>query len=112
MIEAGDLDEQIQLYTRTLSDDGYQTVETFGPSGDPIWAKFMPGRVREIFENGGREGELPAVFKVRRYPATEAIDATYQLVHRGDTYDVQGARREDRDAMLIWAVASDDPVVS
>lgn len=111
MIDQGELDERIELFVMTTTDDGWETVEGWASQGE-TWARYMPGTVREIFDNAGREGEMPAVFKVRRYSLTESINETWKLVHRGVTYDVKGAVRDDRDGIRITATGSDEPLVT
>lgn len=109
MIRAGELDERVTLYSPAAgTDDGYQTLPGGWNDEGTIWAQYMPGTVRETFDNMGREGEMPAMFKVRRWTLTERINETWKLVHRGATYDIKGAVRNDRDAMHITAVATDE----
>lgn len=108
MIKAGELDEVIELFAPTAPvDDGYTTLPAgYASQGD--WpAKYMPGTVREVFESASRESQLPAVFLVRRDPASETIDATWKLLFDGDAYDIEGATKRDRDGILIKAIASD-----
>jgi hypothetical protein len=113
VIKAGELDEKIELFSPAAgTDDGFTTVPSGWTTRGTIACRYMAGTVREVFENSGREGELPAVFKVRRWTLTESILETWKLVYRGDTYDIKGAVRDGRDAIRITAVGSDEPVLS
>ena len=108
---AGELDERIELFAPgEAEDDGYQTLPGGWETQGERWARYMPGTVREVFENLGREGELPAVFRVRRDGVTETVTDTWKLLHRGKTYDVVGATREGRDGIRITAIGSDEAV--
>lgn len=109
-MKAGELDERIALYSPSAAvDDGYTTIPAGWTLEETINAKYMPGTVSEVFENSGREGQLPAVFLVRRYTLTERIDATWKLVHRFTGYDIKGAVRSGRDGIRITAVGGDLP---
>lgn len=108
MIKAGDLDERITLFSPDAAvDDGFTTIPGGWSSQGTVFAQYMPGTVKEVFENAGREGKMPAVFLVRRTAVTESIDETWKVVHRFSPYDVQGAVRSGRDGIRITCVSGD-----
>lgn len=109
-MKAGELDERIELFSPgTPIDDGYTTIPAAWQSRGVRWARYMPGTVREVFEASGREGEMPAVFLVRRDAVSQLVDDSWKLLHREVTYDVKGAVRSGRDGIRITAVGTDEP---
>lgn len=111
MINSSQLDERIELFSPAgMTDDGYTTAPSGWVSEGKVWTKYMPGTVREVFEAQGREGEMPAVFEVRRSAMTALVNDTWKLVHRGMSYDVKGATRLDRSGIRIVAVGTDEAV--
>lgn len=111
MIEAGKLDERVELFAPSAGiDDGYTTAPDGYVQQGTRWAQYMPGTVREVFENFAREGEQPALFLVRRDSLTETINETWKVLHRGVTFDVKGAVRSGRDGIRITCVGSSQTV--
>lgn len=110
MINPSELDQRVTLFSPTAPvDDGYTTIPAGWTDEGTVFAKHMAGTVREVFENSGREAELPAVFLVRRSALTERVDATWKLVHRFTGYDIKGAVRAGRDGIRITATGGDLP---
>jgi head-tail adaptor len=108
-IPAGRFSERVQLLSPdAATDDGYTTTPGGWSDAGSRWAQYMPGTVREVFENAGNEGKLPAVFMVRRDSLTDQVDETWKLVHRFTSYDIAGAvMTADRAFVRITCTGGD-----
>lgn len=104
-MQAGTLDRRIVIQTFTTTQDGAgQPVPT--PSTlATVWAAVDSLRGKEPFQGEQFNAQRVSVFKIRW---RDDIDETMQIVHDGDTYDIQSiievGRREGLEISALALV--------
>lgn len=96
-MNAGDLDQRVQLQTRSVTQDAVgQDVITWATQAT-VWAQVQALRGREFF--AAAQVQQEQTLKVRiRYRA--GIDATWRLLWRGVAHDITGVVPVGRQEML------------
>lgn len=106
---AGNLDRRVQFQRASISDDGFQSVETFAAHGSPVWSSKADISDGERFRAGEVAAQITSRFQVRHSAFTAALTPKDRLVCEGRTFDIVGIKQIGRRVMLeITAAARAD----
>lgn len=107
MINAGDLDRQVQFLRAASVDDGLQILKgDFADLGAPVWASRKDVSDGEVQRMGQEVGLLVSRFVVRRSSFADAITAADCLRCEGVTYEIAGIKQvHGRSGLEITARA-------
>lgn len=109
-MRAGLLDRRVSIQRQGEPiDDGVTTVPGGWIEVGTRKAQVIRSRGREVFENLGRESEVPVTFVMRSDTLTRSITVTDKIVFEEQSFDIQSVQEIGRrDGIECVGVASDE----
>jgi head-tail adaptor len=106
-LEPGDLDRRIVVQTATRSRDETtgEEILTWGED-DTVWAQWLPGSAREIWQARQIDATIEGGYKVYDLPTRPTPDGSRIVGHDDRLYDVKGVTELGRGEGLLIAVAA------
>jgi len=108
-VTAGKLDRRISFERFTVTDDGYQSVETWAAHGSAVYASKTDVSDGERMRAGEVSASLTSRFVVRSSAFSRGLTPKDRIKYKGETFSIYGTKELGRnDYIEITAGAKVD----
>jgi len=97
---AGKLDRRISFERFTVTDDGYQSVETWAAHGGAVYASKTDVSDGERMRAGEVSASLTSRFVVRSSEFTRGLTPKNRIKYNGETFEIFGIKEMGRNDYL------------